>query len=144
MRVGSAVWRRVFCLCVLATLALESGHLDEGRGALASVQGAGREGFLAPEIMRLEGELHLQSGSPDIGAAEHWFVAAIDLARRRQEKSLELRAATSLARLRRQQNRDDDGRRAVADVYGWFTEGFDTVDLRNARTLLDELSAPPR
>jgi len=141
MRVGSAVWRRVFCLCVLATLALESGHPDEGRRALGSIEGAGREGFLAPEIMRLEGELHLQSGSPDIGAAEHWFVAAIDLARRRQEKSLELRAATSLARLRRQQNRDDDGRRAVADVYGWFTEGFDTADLRGARTLLDELSA---
>jgi predicted ATPase len=127
----------VFCLCVLATLALESGHPDEGRRALASIEGAGREGFLASEIIRLEGELHLQSGSPDIGAAEQCFVAAIDLARRRQEKSLELRAATSLARLRRQQNRDDEARRAVADVYGWFTEGFDTADLTAAKTLLE-------
>lgn len=136
MRVRSAVWRRVFCLCVLATLALESGHPDEGRRALASIEGAGREGFLAPEIMRLEGELHLRSGSPDIGAAEQWFVAAIDLARRQQEKSLELRAATSLARLHRQQNRADDARRALADVYGWFTEGFATADLVAAKELL--------
>jgi hypothetical protein len=93
-----AVWRRVFCLCVLATLALGAGQ-PEGRRALESVEGAGREGFLAPEIMRLEGELRLQSGSPDSGAIEQWFVAAIDLARRRKEKSLELRAAMSLARL---------------------------------------------
>ena len=141
MSVGSAVWRRVFCLCVLATLALESGHPDEGRRALASIEGAGREGFLAPEIMRLEGELHLLGGSPDIGAAEQRFVAAIDLARRRQEKSLELRAATSLARLRRQQGRDDGARRALADVYGWFTEGFATADLVAAKALLS--TTPP-
>ena len=124
-----------------ATLALEAGQPDEGRRALESVEGPGREGFLAPEIMRLEGELRLQSGSPDSGAVEQWFVAAMDLARRRKEKSLELRATMSLARLHRQQNRDGGARRAVADIYGWFTEGFDTADLTAAKALLDERSA---
>ena len=136
MTVGSAVWRRVFCLCVLAALCAESGHVDEGRRALASIGDAGREGFLAPEMIRLEGELHLRDARPDVAAAERCFIGAMDLARGRQEKSLELRAATSLARLWRQHGRDADARRVLGDVYGWFTEGFATTDLRAAKELL--------
>lgn len=138
MRVGGAVWRRVFCLCVLATLALGAGQPDEGRQALESVEGAGREGFLAPEIVRLEGELRLQSGS----RCNRTVVRRRDRSGSpAQGKSLELRAAMSLARLHRQQNRDGGARRTVADIYGWFTEGFDTADLTAAKALLDERSA---
>jgi class 3 adenylate cyclase/tetratricopeptide (TPR) repeat protein len=141
MLVGSAVWRRVFCLCVLAELSLEAGHPAEARRALASIGETGRQGFLAAEVQRLDGELHVHSAPPDVSAAERCFTAAIELARQRQEKSLELRATISLVRLRRAHGGGDDAQRALADLYGWFTEGFDTADLRNARTLLDELSA---
>jgi class 3 adenylate cyclase/tetratricopeptide (TPR) repeat protein len=135
--VGSAVWRRTFCLCVLARFGIEAGHPAEGRRALASIGEAGRQGFLAPEVIRLEGELHLASGPPDVNAAERCFAAAIDLARQRQEKSLELRATMSLVRLRRAHGGDDKGARgALADLYGWFTEGFTTADLIAAQQLL--------
>jgi hypothetical protein len=134
--VGSAVWRRTFCLCVLATLGSEAGHPAEGRRALASIGEAGRQGFLAPEVIRLEGELHLASATPDVSAAERCFAAAIDLARRRQERSLELRATMSLVRLRRTHGGDDDARRALADLYAWFTEGFATADLVAAKSFL--------
>jgi predicted ATPase len=121
---------------VLATLAIEAGHPEEGRRALASVGATGRQGFLAPEVIRLEGELHLASAPPDVSAAERCFSAAIDLARHRQEKSLELRATMSLVRLRRTRGDDMDARRALADLYGWFTEGFTTADLIAAKQLL--------
>jgi class 3 adenylate cyclase len=140
MLVGSAVWRRVFALLALAELSLEAGHAAEARRAIASIGETGRQGFLAAEVQRLDGELHVHSAPPDIIAAERCFTAAIELARRRQEKSLELRAMISLVRLRRAHGGGDDVQRALADLYGWFTEGFDTADLRNARTLLDELS----
>ncbi len=143
MSKATAVWRRAFCMCVLATLCAEAGHPDEGRRALAAIGDVGRQGFLAAEVIRLEGELHLRGAAPDVAAAEQCFVAAIELARRRQEKSLELRAATSLARLRRDQDRRADARQPLAEVYAWFTEGFGTADLRSAKTLLDDLSPPP-
>ena len=136
MLVGSAVWRRVFCLCVLAELSIEAGHPAEGLRALVSIAEAGRQGFLAPEVLRLEGELHLRSAPSDVSAAERCFAAAIDLARRRQEKSLELRATMSLVKLRRTHGGDDDARRALAELYGWFTEGFTTADLIAAKELL--------
>jgi predicted ATPase len=69
------------------------------------------------------------------------FERALDLTRGRELRSLELRAATSLARLRRDQGRSAEARRTLADVYGWFTEGFATQDLRTAKALLDELTA---
>ena len=87
-------------------------------------------------MIRLEGELHLHGARPDVAAAERCFVSAMELARGRQEKSLELRAATSLARLWRQHGRDADARRMLGDVYGWFTEGFATADLIAAKELL--------
>ena len=96
-----------------------------------------RAAILAPEIIRLEGELHLQEGAPDAG--ERCFRGAIDLARRRGEKSLELRAATSLARLLAARGKVDEALRSLADVHGWFTEGLATRDLREAKSLLDDL-----
>ncbi len=141
MQVRTAVWRQTFCLCVLAELGHEAGHPAEGRRALASIVEAGRHGFLAAEVCRLEGELLLQEATGNDEAAERCFRTALDIARRRSEKSLELRAATSLARLLATRGRRDQARRELADVYGWFTEGFDTRDLRAAKALLTELDA---
>src|SRR5262245_12357484 len=78
--------------------------------------------------------------SPQRTEAEACFRKALDVARRQQAKSLELRAAMSLSRLWQQQGKSDDARALLAPVYGWFTEGFDTADLQEARALLEELS----
>ena len=80
-----------------------------------------------------------QPGTPQT-EAEAWLQQALDVARRQQAKSLELRAAMSLSRLWQQQGKRDEARELLAPVYGWFTEGFDTADLQEARTLLEELA----
>jgi predicted ATPase len=72
--------------------------------------------------------------------AEGYFLKAIEVARRQQTKSLELRATTSLARLWQQQGKQKDAHQMLAEVYGWFTEGFDTADSKEAKTLLEELN----
>jgi predicted ATPase len=81
----------------------------------------------------------LLSGEPDIARAEKYFERALAIARQQQAKSLELRAAMSMARLRREQGKHNEARCLLAPVYGWFTEGFDTPDLKEAKALLDEL-----
>jgi predicted ATPase len=106
---------------------------------LASITEEDRVAFYAPELHRLEGDLLLRRSEPDSHAAERCFRRAIELARARAEKSLELRAATSLARLLAARGRRGDARNILAPVYGWFTEGFDTADLRDANALLTEL-----
>lgn len=83
----------------------------------------------------------MQLPPPAAEDAESCFEQAIDLARRQEAKSLELRATTSLARLWRDLGRREGAYRVLADMYGWFAEGFDTADLRAAKTLLNELSA---
>ena len=133
-------WRHAFSLCVLAELYAEASLPAEALGVLASIPANGREAFYAPEIHRIEGEFLLQRSTSAADDAEHCFRTALDLAGRRQEKSLELRAATSLARLWQRQGKRDDARRLLGDVYGWFTEGFSTADLRAAKALLDEMS----
>ena len=75
-----------------------------------------------------------------VGEAEECFRQALDIARRQQAKSLELRAAMSLSRLWQQQGKQEEARQMLADIYGWFTEGFDTADLQEAKTLLEELA----
>jgi class 3 adenylate cyclase/tetratricopeptide (TPR) repeat protein len=140
MRLRTAVWRRVVCLCLLAERCLDAGCPEEGRRVLASIDDDHRRAILAPEIQRLEGELLLRQANPAADDAERAFRAAIDLAGGRHEKSLELRATTSLARLWRQQGRRDEARSMLAEVYGWFSEGSGTADLTDARTLLEELS----
>jgi predicted ATPase len=72
--------------------------------------------------------------------AEAWFQRALDIARRQQAKALELRAAMSLSRLWQRQGKRAEARQLLAEVYGWFTEGFDTADLQDAKALLEELS----
>ena len=100
------------------------------------------------EVHRLRGVLLLQVSMSPQSEAESWLRRALDVAHRQQAKSLELRAATSLARLWFDQGRHAEARDLLAPVYGWFTEGFDTLDLKEARALLDEVSctaprAPP-
>jgi predicted ATPase len=80
-----------------------------------------------------------QTGTPQ-EEAEAWLQRALDIARRQEAKSLELRAAMSLARLWQQQGKHAAARGLLAPIYGWFTEGFDTADLQEARTLLDQLA----
>jgi class 3 adenylate cyclase/predicted ATPase len=93
------------------------------------------------ELYRLKGELALLPGSPSRGAAEDFFHRAIGTAQRQLSKAWELRATTSLARLYKQQGRRDEARQTLSDIYGSFTEGFDTPDLKAAKALLDELNA---
>ena len=80
------------------------------------------------------------SPEPDAAKAEGYFECALAIARKQQARSWELRAAMSMARLWRDQGKQRQAREILAPVYGWFTEGFDTLDLREARALLDELS----
>ena len=109
--------------------------LSEG---LAAVEKTG-ERFYEAELHRLQGELLLQQVIADVDQAETCFQKALDIARRQHAKSWELRAAMSLSRLWQQQGKQDEARALLAPIYGWFTEGFDTKDLQEARALLDEL-----
>ena len=87
------------------------------------------------------GEIALKSPEPDAAKAEAYFKRALAIAREQQAKSWELRAATSMARLWREQAKRDEARDLLASVYGWFTEGFDTLDLKEAKALLAELAS---
>jgi class 3 adenylate cyclase/predicted ATPase len=107
-------------------------------GALAIVERSGERVNLA-EMLRLKGELILMDDSSAIPKAENCFRDALEIARTQQARWWELRAATSLAKLMRT-NRRDDARAMLADIYIWFTEGFDTADLKDAKSLLDQLS----
>jgi predicted ATPase len=89
----------------------------------------------------LQGKIELKSPGPDDAKAQACFERALAVARQQQAKSWELRAAMSMARLWRDQGKRDEARELLAPVYGWFTEGFDTRDLREAKALLDELAA---
>jgi predicted ATPase len=92
------------------------------------------------ELYRLKGELLLLQNASDVTEAESCFREAIGIAQRQRAKSWELRATTSLARLLAKQGRRDEARAILAEIYGWFTEGLDTADLKDAKALLDELA----
>jgi predicted ATPase len=113
--------------------------LDTVTKALALATETG-QGFYEPELHRLRGEFALALRPRDAAAAESSFQLAIELARRQSAMSLALRAATSLARVRRDRGRHNEARDLLAPVYGWFTGGFDTPDSKDARALLNELS----
>ena len=98
------------------------------------------ERFFEAELYRLNGELLLMQDASDAVQADLSFREAIEVARRQSAKSFELRATTSLARLTAKQGKRDEARAMLAAIYGWFTEGFDTKDLQDAKALLDELS----
>jgi hypothetical protein len=137
-------WRHVIVGCLLAELYSAANAPERGLEVLASLRDAGRTHYYGSEVYRLDGELRRQLSPSAVEDAARGFRLAIDLARRREAKSLELRATTSLARLWRDHGQRDDARRALADIYGWFTEGFDTADLRDARIILEELSSGSR
>src|SRR5262249_38692371 len=98
------------------------------------------ERYWEAEVYRLRGVLLLRQTVPQQEDAEACFQHALDVARRQQAKSWELRAATSLARLWQRQGKRTAARELLAPVYGWFTEGFDTADLQEAKALLDALA----
>jgi predicted ATPase len=99
----------------------------------------GKSHIEEPELHRLKGELLLLQNGEAQSPAEGCFRRAVDIARRQLAKSWELRATMSLARLLRGTNRRDEARTMLAEIYKWFTEGFETADLKEAKALLDEL-----
>jgi predicted ATPase len=92
-----------------------------------------------PETLRLRGELRLKQGQTELAEAD--FREAVAFTRRGGAKFYQLRATTSLARLLAKQGRQDEARTMLSEIHGWFTEGFDTADLKDAKALLDELNA---
>lgn len=107
----------------------------------------GSVSFYEAELYRLKGELLLRQGTGSGGSrtatteeAEACFCQAIEIANPQSAKSLELRAVMSLSRLLQKQGKREEARNMLAETYGWFTEGFETKDLKEARTLLEELS----
>ena len=128
----------------LAMAYSELGQHDDARrcigDAIDKVERS-NEKWCEAEVNRIAGEVALKSPAPDMQKAEKHFERALSVARHRQMKSFELRAAVSMARLWRDQGKREEARELLAPVYGWFTEGFDTLDLREAKALLDELHA---
>ena len=132
---------------LLALLADAQLAIGKSEAALASAA-AGLEAVekmggapLEAELYRLRGEA-LLAGAGTVSEAETAIEKGIEVARRQNAKSWELRAATSLARLRQQQGRQQEAAALLAPILGWFTEGFDTADLREAKMLLDKLTEP--
>jgi predicted ATPase len=100
-----------------------------------------KEKWCEAEVNRAAGEIALKSSESDVAKAEAYFERALAIAQQQQAKSWELRAAMSMARLWRDQGKREEARELLAPVYGWFTEGFETLDLKEAKALLDELAA---
>jgi predicted ATPase len=127
---------------VLADVCDHLGHPEEGLQALAEAHTLveqHEERWWEAEVCRLWGVLLLrQPGTPQ-AEAETWLQRVLDVARRQEAKALELRAAMSLARLWQQQGKQAEARDLLAPIYGWFTEGFDTADLQEAKALLEAL-----
>src|SRR5271166_715814 len=125
---------------ILAEAELRAGNFEEGTAVLIQGEQSTDEWWRAG-YLRLRGDLLLRGPNDDRGAAEQLYRQAISVAAGQQAKSLELRAATSLAMLLGEQGRRSEGYAVLAPVYGWFTEGFGTLDLKEAKALLGELHA---
>jgi predicted ATPase len=142
-RATGAEAMRPYFLALLAEAYGTTGEPEAGLTALTeALTQADKTGerWWEPELYRLKGALLLQQNSGNQAEAEACFQQAIRIAHSQQAKSLELRAATSLARLWQQQGKRQEAHDLLAPVYGWFTEGFDTADLKDAKTLLEELT----
>ena len=139
---GAALLVPYFCT-LLADVSAHLGHTEDGLQALAEAHTLveqHEERWWEAEIHRLRGVLLLrQPGTPQ-AEAETWLQRALDIARRQEAKSLELRAAMSLSRLWQQQGKQAEAHALLAPIYGWFTEGFDTKDLQEAKVLLEALA----
>ena len=134
---------RSYFLALLAEGYGQVGQPTEGLSvlttALASMQRYG-DRFFEAELYRLKGDLLLALSGAQAGEAEACFQRALEIARHQQAKSLELRAALSLSYLWQQQGKQERARHLLAEIYDWFTEGFDTADLQEAKALLETLS----
>ena len=149
MRRGISAWRatggtpQAWYYSYLAIGLGGIGRLQEGlqvlEDGLASVAKTGEQ-LSNTSLHHFKGELLLAQSASDNAEAERCFRTAIEIARRQSARLAELRATTSLSRLLTKQDRRDEARTMLAEIYGWFTEGFDTRDLKDAKTLLDELS----
>jgi predicted ATPase len=132
-----------FSISLLAKIYADLGRYDDAcqtiGEALAAIETSGERYFEA-DVKRMAGEIALMLPQPDAPKAEAYFQRALEVARKQQAKSWELRAAMSMARLWRDQGKRDEARELLASVYGWFTEGFGTLDLKQAKALLDELA----
>jgi class 3 adenylate cyclase/predicted ATPase len=136
------VERQLF-IAFLAEAHEKAGQPEEGLSIVTEALDQTRKidlRFYEPELHRIKGALLLRKAVPDEGEAEGYFQTAIEVARSQSAKSLELRAAMSLSRLWQQQGKKEEARRMLAEIYGWFTEGFETADLKAAKALLGELS----
>jgi class 3 adenylate cyclase/predicted ATPase len=142
-RATGAAFQRPHFLGMLAEVHGSMGQPEVGLAALsealALVETTG-ECYYEAELRRLKGALLLQHAAPEVSHAETCFQRALDIACRQEAKSLGLRAAMSLARLWQQQGKRTEARELLAPIYGWFTEGFDTADLQEAKALLEALA----
>jgi predicted ATPase len=140
---GATVYRPWF-LSNLARAYANVGQFDEAwrsiLEAIAAIE-ATNERWCEAEVIRIAGEIALISADRDASKAEEYFNRALGVALQQQAKSWELRAAMSMARLWRSQGKPQQARELLLPVYGWFTEGFDTLDLKEAKALLEELAA---
>jgi predicted ATPase len=140
---GSTLWMP-FYLSHLAKAYEELGQLDAAwrcvHEAAMAVE-TRKERWCEAELNRIAGEIALKSPEQGAAKAEAYFTRALTIARQQHAKSWELRSATSMARLWRSQGKRDEARDLLAPVYGWFTEGFDTLDLKEAKALLEELAS---
>jgi predicted ATPase len=130
--------------CTLSSAYLELGRFDDAKrciGEAMTMVETTKERWCEAEVNRVAGEIALMSPEQDAAKAERSFARAVAVARAQQARSFELRAAMSLARLWRDQGKLQQARELLAPVYGWFTEGFDTRDLKDAKVLLQELAA---
>ena len=137
-----AAAHRIYFLALLAEAHGKIDQAEEGITVLAEALTAGEktgQRAYEPELHRFRGELLLRQAVPDAPQAEACFQQALAVARHQQAKSWELRAAMSLARLWQQQGKRAEARELLAPIYNWFTEGFDTADLQEAKALLEDL-----
>ncbi|MCH7915831.1 MAG: hypothetical protein IH856_22805, partial [Deltaproteobacteria bacterium] len=138
---------QIYSAALVAEAYRKAGQIEEGlsavTGALARVHETGTRYYEA-ELHRIKGELLLKSGVQSLESrvqeAESCFQKALEVAWTQSAKSLELRAVTSLSRLWQKQGKTEEARQILAEIYGWFSEGFDTADLKEARELLQGLS----
>jgi tetratricopeptide (TPR) repeat protein len=140
-RLGGVPWQRFSTAILAHGFARLGRHSDALQMIDQALEYVARSGELdgQPEMLRLKGEVLLMGATPDTINAEQCFRAALDGARTQEAKWWELRATTSLARLLRDTARREEARIMLAEIYNWFTEGFDTADLIDAKALLDQL-----
>jgi predicted ATPase len=139
---GAAMGMPYF-LCILARACGDAGEAGEGLELIERALGIAESGakYQLPELLRTKGELMLRLNPRD-EAAEGWFKQSLTMAHDEGTKSPELRAALSLARIYVEQGRDEEARDLLVPVYAWFTEGFGTPDLVEAKAVLQTLSHP--